>query len=77
MASAAEGKASRKLRSTSGAGVSRRLTTAMAARVPNEPIMSLAMSRPATFFTTMPPDCTSLPSTVAKRIPITMSRAVP
>ena len=35
------------------------------------------MSRPATFFTTMPPLRTSLPSSVAKVMPITMSRAVP
>ena len=77
MASATERKASRKLRSTSGAGVSRRLTTAMPASVPNEPIISLAMSKPATFFTTMPPDCTTLRASVMKRMPMTMSRAVP
>ena len=51
----------------SGAGSSLKFTTAMAASVPNDPIMSLAISRPATFLTTMPPDCTSLPSSVAKR----------
>jgi len=50
---------------------------AMAASVPKDPIMSFAMSRPATFLTTMPPDFTSLPSRVANVMPITMSRAVP
>ena len=54
-----------------------KFTTAIAANVPNEPIMTLPMSSPATFFTTMPPDCTSLPSSVANFMPITRSRAVP
>ena len=77
MAAASESNGSRKLRSTSGIGCTLKFTTAMAASVPNEPIMSLAISRPATFFTTMPPDCTSLPSSVANCMPITRSRAVP
>jgi hypothetical protein len=64
-------------RSTGGCGITLKFTTAMAASVPNEPINNLAMSRPATFFTTMPPDSTNLPSSVANCMPITMSRAVP
>ena len=51
--------------------------SARATRVPNEPIISLPMSSPATFFTTMPPVFTIFPSTVAKCSPMIMSRAVP
>src|ERR1039457_4365751 len=65
----------RNVRSQGGCGISLKLTTAMAASVPNEPIINLLISNPATFFTTMPPDSTSLPSRVANSIPITMSRA--
>ena len=54
-----------------------KLATAIAAKVPNDPIMSFAISRPATFLTTMPPELTSLPSRVANCMPITRSRAVP
>jgi len=77
MAAASESKGNRKLRSTSGIGCTLKFTTAMAASVPKEPIMSFAMSRPATFLTTIPPDFTSLPSSVANVMPITTSRAVP
>ena len=55
-----------KVDSHAGIGINLKLTETMAASVPKEPIMSFAISRPATFFTTMPPDFTSLPSTVAK-----------
>jgi hypothetical protein len=54
-----------------------KFTTVIAASVPNDPIISFAMSRPATFFTTIPPDFTSFPSSVANSIPITRSRPVP
>ncbi len=37
------------------AGTSLKLTVAIAASVPNDPIISLAISSPATFLTTMPP----------------------
>ena len=47
MAAGSESKGRRKLRSTSGIGWTLKFTTAMAASVPNDPIMSLAMSRPA------------------------------
>ena len=49
-----------KVRVTAGAGASLKFTTAMAANVPNDPIISFAMSRPATFFTTMPPELDQL-----------------
>ena len=49
----------------------------MAANVPNDPIISFAMSRPATFFTTIPPELTSFPSSVANFMPMITSRAVP
>ena len=64
IAALSESNGSRKLRSTSGIGCSLKLTTAIAASVPKQPIISFAMSSPATFFTTMPPDFTSLPSSV-------------
>ncbi len=65
------------MREWAGMGTTLKLATVMAASVPKEPIMSFAVSSPATFFTTIPPDCTSLPSSVASFIPMTMSRAVP
>ncbi len=58
-------------------GTTLKLIAVITASVPNEPIISLPISRPATFFTTMPPDCTSRPLSVANCIPITRSRAVP
>jgi len=54
-----------------------KFTTAMAASVPNDPIMSFAMSSPATFLTTMPPAHHQLAGDVAKVMPMIMSRAVP
>ena len=66
-----------KVRVATGIGASLKFTTAIAAKVPKEPIINFAMSNPATFFTTMPPDCTSFPSSVANFMPIITSRAVP
>ena len=40
-------------------------------------MVSFPMSSPATFFTTMPPVSTNLPSRVAKVMPMTRSRAAP
>jgi hypothetical protein len=67
----------KKVRSSVGRGNTLKLMLLTAARVPKEPTRSFAMSRPVTFLTTMPPELTSLPATVAKVMPMTISRAVP
>ena len=65
------------VRDSAGTGNTLKLMYAIAASVPKEPIISLAISRPATFFTTMPPLEISFPSSVTKVMPMIMSRAVP
>jgi hypothetical protein len=42
-----------------GSGVSLKVALTMAARLPNEPLISFPRSYPATFFTTLPPDLIS------------------
>ena len=44
-----------KVRVPGGIGYTLKFTVASAANVPKEPIISLPISRPATFLTTMPP----------------------
>ena len=67
----------RNVTEVSGLGKTLKFAVAITAKVPKEPIMSLPMSRPVTFFTTMPPELTNFPSMVAKRMPMVMSRAEP
>ena len=65
------------MRVAAGSGASLKLMFVRTASVPMLPMSVFCTSNPATFFTTMPPDCSNSPSSVANVMPITMSRAVP
>ena len=65
------------VRDAGGSGWSLKATSVTMASVPNEPTSSLATSKPATFFTTLPPLRPMVPSERTKLAPITRSRGVP
>ena len=61
----------------SGSGCSRNVAVAMRPSVPREPTIIFGRSKPATFFTTLPPPLATAPSARTSVTPRTRSRSVP
>ncbi len=61
----------------SGSGWSRKTTSARSPSVPSEPQRRRGRSKPATFFTTLPPPCATTPSARTSVTPMTRSRTGP
>ena len=61
----------------SGSGWSRKVTVVMSPSVPSDPTKRRGRSKPATFFTTLPPPRAAIPSARTMETPMIRSRAVP
>ena len=60
-----------------GVGTILNVTSAMTPSVPSPPTWSRSMAKPVTFFTTLPPLLTTVPSGRTARMPMTISRGRP